>query len=101
MHDYQSEEEKISVEGLIEEQRRLSCSQNPLDRVVGTLCVAGLLKRRLAALTDAAVGQLMFDHVWNDLDIFGPELAICEVATERLLHPTPVPVKSEKENLKS
>ena len=36
-------------------------SKNPFERVVGTLCVAGLLKQRLAALTDAAVGQLMFD----------------------------------------
>ena len=51
MHDYYSEEEEISVEGLIEEQRRLSASKNPFERVVGTLCVAGLLKERLAALT--------------------------------------------------
>ncbi len=81
----ESRDEEISVESLIEEQRRLSVAKNPFDRVVGTLYVAGLLKRRLAALTDAAVGQLMFDHVWNELGIFGPELAICEVATERLL----------------
>ncbi len=85
MHDYYSRKEEISVEGLIEAQRRLSVSKNPFERVVGTLCVAGILKARLAALPDEAVGQLMFDHVWNELGIFGPELAICEVATERLL----------------
>ena len=85
MHNYQNGDQEISVESLIAEQRRLSTSANRFERVVGTLLVSGLLKQRLAALTDAAVGQLMFDHVWNELGIFGPELAICEVATERLL----------------
>ena len=46
MHDYGAEED-ISVEGLIEEQRRLSRSKNPFERVVGTLCVAGVLKQDL------------------------------------------------------
>ena len=85
MPDYYSGEEEISVEGLIDAQRRLWVSKNPFERVVGTLCVAGLLKQRLAALTDAAVGKLMFDHVWNDMNIFSPELTICQAATERLL----------------
>lgn len=88
MHDYQCGEEEISVEGLIEEQRRLSVSKNTFERVVGALCVAGLLKERLAALPDEAVGQLMFDHVWNDMNVFSPELTICEVATERLREST-------------
>ena len=89
------------MDGLIDEQRRLSASQNPFERVVGTLCVAGLLKQRLAALTDVAVGQLMFDYVCDEMNVFGPELTICQEATERLLHPSPVLVKSERENLKS
>ena len=87
------------MEELIETQRRLLASKNPFERVIGTLCVAGLLKRRLAALSDAAVGQLMFNHVCNEMNVFSPELTICELATERLLHPTPVPVKSAKERL--
>ena len=53
--------------------------------MVGALCVAGLLKQKLTALTDDAVGQLMFDHVWSEMDIFAPELVICEAATVRLL----------------
>jgi hypothetical protein len=96
-----SGKEKISVEGLIEEQRRLSASENPFERVVGTLCVAGLLKQGLAALTDAEVGQLMFDYVCDEMNVFGPELTICQEATERLLHPSPGLVKSERENLNS
>ena len=96
MHDSGQE---ISVEDLIVEQRRLSASKNPFDRVVGTLCLAGLLRQKLAALTDAAVGQLMFNHVCNEMNVFSPELTICEVATERFLHPTPVLVKGAKERL--
>jgi hypothetical protein len=101
VHDYYSQEEKMAVEGLIEEQRRLSASKNPFERVVGTLCVAGLLKQRLAVLRDESVGQLMLDHVWSELNLLGPESVIVEIASERLLHPSPVLVKSVKENLKS
>jgi len=100
VNDYYSGQEEISVEGLIEEQRRLTRSKTFFEKVVGTLCVAALLKERLAALTDAAVGQLMVDHVCNEMNVFSPELTICEVATERLIHPSPVLVKSLKENLK-
>jgi hypothetical protein len=85
VHPYYSGEEEISVEGLIQEQRKLAHSTNPFERVVGTLCVAGLLKQRLAALPDEALGQLMFDYVWNDMNVFSPELTICEIATKRLL----------------
>ncbi len=81
--------EDSSVEGLIEAQRKLSVSVNPMERIVGSLLVAARLKRNLAALTDAAVGQLMFDHVWNDLNLLGPDMTICQVATERLLGQEP------------
>jgi hypothetical protein len=81
--DY-SEEETTSVEVLIEEQRRLAHSKNPFDRVIGSLCVAALLKERLAALTNAAVGQLMVDYVWSQLNLLGPESVIVEIASERL-----------------
>ena len=83
-HDLGGESE-ISVERLIQEQRRLAHSENRFERVVGSLLVAGLLKEKLSALTDHEIGQLMFDHVWNDMNVFSPELAICQTATERLL----------------
>jgi len=97
--DYYSEEETISVDVLIEEQRRLARSKTCFGKVVGTLCVAALLKERLAALTDAAVGQLMVDHVWSELNLLGPESVIVEIASERLLHSSSVHVKNTKENL--
>ena len=99
MLDYYSGQEEISVDGLIEEQRRLARSKTFFEKVVGTLCVAALLKERLAALTDAAVGQLMVDHVWSELNLLGPESVIVEIASARLLHSSPVPVKNTKENL--
>jgi hypothetical protein len=68
------------------------------ERVIGSLLVAGLLKQRLALLPNEAVGQLMFDVVWNVMDAFSPELAICQVATERLLNSSSV-VKTKKESV--
>jgi protein-tyrosine phosphatase len=83
--DNYSGEDESSVEGLIEEQRRFSVSKSPFQRVVGALCVAALLKEGLAALTDAAVGQLMSRNVLDDLNLLAPATTICQVATERLL----------------
>jgi hypothetical protein len=77
-------EKDITVRALIERQRRLSGSQNPFERLVGTLFAAGTLDIRLAKLTDHQVGQLMFDHVENFASILHPESAICQHATRRL-----------------
>jgi hypothetical protein len=86
----------MSVEGLIEAQRKLSASKNPFERVIGALCLAGRLKQRLARLPDETIGELMF-HVSDELDIFGPELTICQAATERLLNSSPLQVRNSKE----
>ena len=88
------------MEGLIEAQRRLSVSKNKFEQVIGTLYVAGLLKQRLAELPNDAIGHLM-EFVSNELGAFSPELVICVAAIERLFRPSPVLVRSEKENLKS
>ncbi len=85
--------------GLIEEQRRLSASTNPFERVLGSLCIGALLKERLVGLPNSIIGRLMTDYVWSDLNLLGPESVIVEVASERLLHPFPVLLKSAKENL--
>jgi hypothetical protein len=89
---------KHSVGDLIEQQRTLSVSANPFKRVVGSLVMAGRLKQKLATLPDESVGQLMVDVVWNVMDVFSPELAICQVATDRLRNSSSV-VTTEKENL--
>jgi len=60
-------------------------SKHPFEQVVCTLWVAGTLKLRLAQLTDRQIGQLLWDHVLDDLTLFGPDAAICEQAVRRLL----------------
>ena len=84
MHDY-SREQETSVEGLIEEQRRLARSRKPIEQVVGSLCVAALLKERLAALPNRTISQLLSDQIWSQMNLLGPESVIVEIASERLL----------------
>ena len=85
MHAHYSEKEKISAERLIEEQRRLSRSKNPCERVLGSLCIGAILKERLAALPSRTIGRLMTDYVWSDLNLLGPASVIVEIASERLI----------------
>ena len=87
--------EDTSMETLIEEQRRLACSKNPFERVIGSLLVAGLLKKGLALLPNEALGKLMFDVVWNELNLLSPEMTICQAATERLRNSSSVVVTTE------
>ena len=57
---------------------------------MGSLLMAARLQRKLAALSDSAIGHLMFAHVWNHLNLLSPEMTICQVATERLLNSSSV-----------
>ena len=94
--DYTTED--ISVEKLIDAQRKCSVSPNPFERVVGALLTAARLQEKLAMLPNEALGRLMFDFVWNVVDVFSPELAICQAATERLINSSSV-VKTERESV--
>src|SRR5271167_3377582 len=80
----QASDKEFGVHAIIEAQRTLMDSKHPFEQVVGTLWVAGTLKRRLAQLTDRQIGQLLWDHVWDELTLFGPDAAICEHAVRRL-----------------
>jgi hypothetical protein len=85
VHVHYSGEEEISLEVLIEQQRTLSRSKNPFDRVLGSLCIAAILKEQLAGLPNSTISQLMTDHIWCQLNLLGPESVIVEIASERLL----------------
>ena len=85
MHPYYSGEDEISVEGLIEEQRRLSHSKNLFERVVGSLCIGAILKKQLVGLPNSTISQLLTDHIWSQLNLLGPESVIVEIASERLI----------------
>jgi len=90
-----SGEPAITVERLIDAQRRCSVSANPLERSLGSLIIAARLQRKLAALSDSAIGHLMFTHVWNELNLLSPEMTICQAATERLRNSSSVVVTTE------
>jgi hypothetical protein len=75
----------LDVHGLIKAQRRLADSKHPFMQVVGALWCAGTLKKKLAQLADRQIGQLVWDHVLDQLKVFGPEEAICEHAVQRLV----------------
>jgi hypothetical protein len=81
---YFSGEQEIGLEVLIEEQRKLAHSKNPLERVVGSLCVAAILKERLVGSPNSTISQLLTDHIWSELNLLGPESVIVEIASERL-----------------
>ncbi|MGA2235620.1 MAG: hypothetical protein ABSG23_09110 [Terriglobales bacterium] len=99
MHPYYSGDKEIGLEDLIQEQRSLARSKNPFGRVLGSLCIGAILKERLVGLPNSAISQLLTDHIWSDLNLLGPESVIVEIASERLLNSSPVPVKNTKENL--
>ncbi len=76
--------ENITVDALIQEQRRLSASENPFERVIGSPCIAAILKKQLMGLPNSTIGRLMTDYVWSHLNLLGPESVIGEIASERL-----------------
>jgi len=71
------------VRALIEKQRRLVNSDNPIERL-RILWIAALLDQRLAGCTDNEIGELM-DVVLERFGIFEPEFPICYHAKKRLL----------------
>jgi hypothetical protein len=80
----QNPDEKPTIRGLIELQRRFCQSKSPFIRRIALLITAGALDRHLDALSDRQVGQLMSDNVGRDLGIVQPEATICSQATRRL-----------------
>ena len=85
MHPYYSGDKEIGLDVLIEEQRNLARSQNPFERVIGSLCIGAILKEQLVRLPNNAISRLMTDYVWSDLNLLGPESVVVEVASERLI----------------
>ena len=81
---YYNGEEEISVDVLIEEQRKLAHSTNPFEQVVGSICIGAILKERLVGLPNSIISQLLTDHIWSQLNLLGPESVIVEIASKRL-----------------
>jgi hypothetical protein len=84
LHPYDSGEQEIGLEVIIEEQRRLARSPNLIERVLGSLCIGAILKERLVGSPNSTIGQLLTDHIWSHLNLLGPESVIVEIASKRL-----------------
>jgi hypothetical protein len=71
-----------AVRALIDEQRKLAESADPLERF-RVLWVAATLDEHLAQCTDHEVGELM-RFVQERFGLFEPEFALCHHARRRL-----------------
>ena len=80
----QGSDEDFDVYALLEAQRRFANSKRLSDRFFGPMCIAGLLRKCLAKLTDRQVGQLVSDVVADELRVLSPAMEICEHAARRL-----------------
>src|SRR5579862_5324785 len=78
-----SEPTLLAALALIEGQRRLADSHNPLERAK-TLWIATELDKRLSRCTDAQIAELLA-RAEERLPIFEPEFAVIEHARRRLL----------------
>jgi hypothetical protein len=67
-------------------------------RILGRLCGAGRLQGDIESLTDRQIGQLMFDVVWDALELVSPAMSISIEATYRLLR-SPAGARAELEVL--
>jgi hypothetical protein len=77
--------EYCSIRDLMHIQTDLSQGTEPYERVVGALFAAGVLRARLDDLSDAQIGELVFDYVLDQLDLLAPEIVLCQGAIDQLL----------------
>ena len=82
--------------GLIEKQRRLADSRDPLERAK-TLWVATELDKRLSRCTDAQIAELLA-RAEERLPIFEAEFAVIEHARRRLLRSGQMSLSSQSED---
>ena len=74
----------MTIRELIEKQKNLACSDNPIQRLAAALLIPAALARQLAKLADRQIGQLLEDEVWSNLNLLAPESTICIAAADRL-----------------
>ena len=77
----------MTIQELIEEQRRRLHSANPTECLAAAVLMPGVLAERLRELTDFNLGQLLEDEVWSNLNLLAPESTVCLAAADRLRCP--------------
>ena len=74
----------MTIRELIEKQKKLAYSDNPVERLAAALLISGALAKRLNRLTNSQIGELLLDEVWSRLNLLRPESTICLHAVDRL-----------------
>ena len=74
----------LTIQELIEEQRRRLRSANPAERLAAVLLIPSVLAKRLRLLGDPQLAQLLEDEVWSRMNLLAPESTICLAAADRL-----------------
>ncbi len=78
------ENASLTIQELIEEQRRRLSSANPAERLAAALLIPGVLAKRLRLLDDPQLAQLVEDEVWSRMNLLAPESTVCLAAVDRL-----------------
>ena len=74
----------MTIRELIEKQKKLAYSDNPVERIAAALLIPGALAKQLNRLTNSQIGELLLDEVWSRLNLLHPESTICLHAVDRL-----------------
>jgi hypothetical protein len=81
-------EGNVTIRELMEEQRKRVRSCDPAERLAAALLIPAELSRRLAALSDAEIAQLLEGEVCGNMSILAPETTVCAEAAFRLRRAT-------------
>jgi hypothetical protein len=74
----------MTIQELMEEQRRRVRSSNPAERFAAALLLPAELAKCLRTVTSFRLGELLEHEVCSNLNLLAPELTVCAEAAERL-----------------
>ena len=96
--NHESHQDRV-IRALIQKQRKLADSPDPLERA-GTLWVTVELDRRLSRCTDLEIANIM-TVAQERLPLFEAEFAVCEHARRRLMRSEQMSLWPEEEDLQA
>lgn len=74
----------VTIQELMEEQRRRVRSSDPAERFAAALLLPVELAERLRTVSSFRLGELLEHEVCSNLNLLAPELTVCAEAAERL-----------------
>jgi hypothetical protein len=74
----------MTIEELMEEQRRRVRSSDPAERFAAALLLPAELAKRLRTVSSLRLGELLEHEVCSNMSILAPEAPICMEAAQRL-----------------